>query len=170
MRCVTVKETVSENKNISMPGRKQSYTPLPSKYHPELDTLMMLEAEDATTYQEFIEMLRWACELGCFDILLETALMPQYLAAPRKGHLYKLFNIFSYLHANLSFPLSFKSGRMNNDYSRFNEVDWSEFYPNAEEAIPLNVPTPMGSPVIITVWVDANHAGTSSIDVLIQGL
>ena len=71
----------------------------------------------------------------------------------------KLFNIFSYLRANLSFLLSFKSGRMNNDYSKFKEVDWSEFYPNAEEVIPLNVTTPMGSSVTITVWVDANHAG-----------
>ena len=85
--------------------------------------------------------------------------MSQYLAAPRKGHLDKLFNIFSYLRANLSFLLSFKSGRMDNDYRKFKEVDWSEFYPNAEEVIPLNVTTPMGSSVTITVWVDANHAG-----------
>jgi len=104
-------------------------------------------------------MLRWACELGRIDILLETALMSQYLAAPRKGHLGKLFNIFSYLRANLSFPLYFKPSIMSNDYSKFKEVDWSEFYPNAEEVIPLNTPTPLGSPVTVTVWVDANHAG-----------
>ena len=48
----------AENKNISMPGRKRSYTPLPSNYHPELDTSEMLETEDATTYLEFIDMLR----------------------------------------------------------------------------------------------------------------
>jgi len=101
----------------------------------------MLDADDATTYQEFIGMLRWACELGRIDVLLETALMSQYWVAPRKGHLDKLFNIFSYLRANLSFPLSFKVGRMTNDYSKFKEVDWSEFYPNAEEIIPLNMPT-----------------------------
>ena len=81
------------------------------------------------------------------------------MAAPRQGHLDKLFNIFSYLRENLSFPLSFKPGRMSNDYNKFKEVDWSEFYPDAEEVIPLNVPTPMGSPITITVWVDVNHAG-----------
>jgi hypothetical protein len=70
-----------------------------------------------------------------------------------------LFNIFSYLRANLSFPLSFKSGRMSNDYTKFKEVDWSEFYLEAEEVTPLNAPASMGSPVTITVWVDANHAG-----------
>ena len=60
----------AENKNIPMPGWKRSYTPLPSNYHPELDTSEMLEAEDATTYQEYIGMLRWACELGRIDVLL----------------------------------------------------------------------------------------------------
>ena len=149
----------AEINKILLPGRKRSNTPLPSDYHPELDITEMLKVEDATTYQEFIGMLRWACELGRIDILLETALMSQYLAAPRQGHLEKLFNIFSYLRENLSFPLSFKPGRMSNDYSKFKEVDWSEFYPEAEEVIPLNVPTPMGSPITITVWVDANHAG-----------
>ena len=104
-------------------------------------------------------MLRFACKLGRIDVLLETALMSQYLVAPRKGHLDKLFNIFSYLRANLSFPLSFKVGRMTNDYSNFKEVDWSEFYPNAEEIIPLNMPIPMECPVTVTVWVDAIHAG-----------
>ena len=99
----------AEKNSIPMPGRKLSYTPLPSDYHPELDTTMMLESEDATTYQEFIGMLRWACGLGRIDVLLETAIMSQYLAAPRKGHLDKMFNIFSYLRANLSFSLYFKA-------------------------------------------------------------
>ena len=104
-------------------------------------------------------MLRWACKLGRIDLLLETALMSQYLTAIRKGHLDKLLNIFSYLRANLSFLLSFKSGLMSNDYTKFKEDDWSKFYPEAEEVIPLNAPASMGSPVTITVWVDTNHAG-----------
>lgn len=85
-------------------------------------------------------MLRWACELGTIDILLETAIMSQYLAAPRKGHLDKLLNIFSYFNANVSSPLSFEADRMDVDYSLFKDVDWSEFYPNVEEVVPLNVP------------------------------
>ena len=48
---------------------------------------------------------------------------------------------------------------MTYDYSKFKEVYWSEFYPNAEEVIPLNMPTPMGSPVTVTVLVDPNHTG-----------
>ena len=48
----------ADKKNIPMLGRKRSNTPLPSYYHLELDTSIMLDADDATTYQEFIGMLR----------------------------------------------------------------------------------------------------------------
>ena len=65
----------AEKRNIPMPGRKRSNAPLSSDYHPELDTSIMLDADDAMTYQEFIGMLRWACKLGRIDVLLETALM-----------------------------------------------------------------------------------------------
>ena len=34
-----------------------------------------------------------------------------------------------------------------------------EHYPDAEEAIPTNVPTPRGKPVQINCFVDADHAG-----------
>ena len=73
----------ASKRNIVIPGRKRSYTPSLSDYHPDLETSTMLESEDATTYQEFIGMLRWACKLGRIDILFETVNMSQYLAAPR---------------------------------------------------------------------------------------
>ena len=43
--------------------------------------------------------------------------------------------------------------------SAFNQCDWSEFYPEAHEAIPLNMPEPKGNSVNITVFIDADHAG-----------
>ena len=44
--------------------------------------------------------------------------------------------------------------------SAFNQCDWSELYPEAQEAIPLNMPEqPKGNSVNITVFVDADHAG-----------
>ena len=35
--------------------------------------------------------------------------------------------------------------------SAFNQCDWSEFYPEAQEAIPLNMPEPKGNSVNLTV-------------------
>jgi hypothetical protein len=36
--------------------------------------------------------------------------------------------------------------------------NWKEFYPDAEEQLPDNMPTPYGKKARITVYVDADHA------------
>jgi hypothetical protein len=38
-------------------------------------------------------------------------------------------------------------------------ADWKEFYGDVEEELPRNMPEPRGNPVIISAFVDANHAG-----------
>ena len=35
---------------------------------------------------------------------------------------------------------------------------WTEFYPDATEELPPNMPTPKGKPVLLTGYVDADHA------------
>ena len=45
------------------------------------------------------------------------------------------------------------------DENAFIVCDWSEFYPDAEEAIPYNVPKPRGHGVVTSVFVDSDHAG-----------
>ena len=45
------------------------------------------------------------------------------------------------------------------DENAFIVCDWSEFYPDAEEAIPHNVPTPRGHGVVTSIFVDSDHAG-----------
>ena len=37
--------------------------------------------------------------------------------------------------------------------------DWSDFYPDAKEELPLNMPEPCGHSVLINCLVDADHAG-----------
>lgn len=42
----------------------------------------------------------------------------------------------------------------------FSQVDWSEsIYGNIKEEMPPNMPKPLGNPVHMTCFVDANHAG-----------
>jgi len=42
---------------------------------------------------------------------------------------------------------------------RTRRVDWTDFYRDAQEAIPTNQPKPRGNPVQMNVFVDAVHAG-----------
>jgi hypothetical protein len=37
-------------------------------------------------------------------------------------------------------------------------ADWSEFYPDAKDVLPPDMPEPHGKPVQITMFVDASHA------------
>ncbi len=39
------------------------------------------------------------------------------------------------------------------------EHNWTEFYGEMKEEDPHDMPEPLGKPVIISVFVDANHAG-----------
>ena len=36
--------------------------------------------------------------------------------------------------------------------------NWKEFYPDAKEELPSNMPTPFGKAAQITVYIDADHA------------
>ena len=40
----------------------------------------------------------------------------------------------------------------------FSKVNWSDYYPDAMEAVPLNAPEARGKPVQINMFVDASHA------------
>jgi hypothetical protein len=43
--------------------------------------------------------------------------------------------------------------------SQFVEQDWSDFYGDVQEELPIKMPEPLGYPVTMSVFVDANHAG-----------
>jgi hypothetical protein len=79
-----------------------------NNYTPELDVTVELDDEDVTFYQELIGVLRWATEIGRVEILLEVALLSQYSASPREGHMEQLLHIFAFLrrHPKLTLYLS----------------------------------------------------------------
>ena len=68
-----------------------------TNYKPELDTSPLLDAPTMSRYQQLIGILRWRCELGHLDNLLEVSLLSAFNAAPLEGHLNALYDIFSYL-------------------------------------------------------------------------
>ena len=46
-----------------------------------------------------------------------------------------------------------------NNRNKFQVVDWKDVYPDANEAIPPNVPEPRGKCLQLNCFVDAFHAG-----------
>ena len=38
-------------------------------------------------------------------------------------------------------------------------MNWEDFYGKIDEEMPPNMPEPLGRPVALSAWVDADHAG-----------
>jgi hypothetical protein len=135
-------------------------TPFPSNYRAECDATPELDDKTTNWYQELIGILRWAIELGRIDIMFEVTALSAHLALPRQGHLDAAIHIFGYLQREVSrwilmdptYPNTFP-GQAEPVYS-----EWTEFYEGATEPIPTDAPTPRGKHVILTCFVDADHA------------
>jgi hypothetical protein len=70
-------------------------TPMSSGYRPELDVSLTLDDVQANWFQNLIDVLRWAAELGFIDIQVEVSMLASYLTHPREGHLDQCLHIFA---------------------------------------------------------------------------
>jgi hypothetical protein len=119
----------------------------------------VLSDADASYYQGLIGVLRWICELGRIDILTEVAMLSSHNALPRQGHLEAVLDIFAYLKRHPAAAIVFDDKIPDLDDRRFKKVDWRDIYGDVSEPLPPNMPTPLGNPVEIHCFVDADHAG-----------
>ncbi len=141
--------------------------PYKVEYRPEIDQSEELGEKLINRYQQLIGILRWAIEIGRIDIMTEVSCLSQHLCNPRIGHLEAVYSIFNYIRNNLAKNpgrIVFDARRVHLDESTFDTAgstkeQWEDFYPDAKEAIPTKLTEPLGKPVIIRTYVDANHAG-----------
>ena len=152
-----VAESVKK-RNWRIPGKVK--TPMNSTFVAEMDGSQELNNEELRFYQELIGILRWATELGRADILYEVSILSQYQAAPRQGHLEQLLHIFGYLKKRPKVSIYMDPSLPNIDYSDFktNAKDFHEYYRDAYEELPNDMPRPRGHGVYITAFVDASFA------------
>jgi hypothetical protein len=88
-----------------------------------------------------------------------VTMLSRYLVSPREGHLQQVYHIFAYLKQFNRAMLGFDDGEPTHDPKAFHLCDWSSQYPDCEEQIPPNAPEALGKSVIMTCYVDADHAG-----------
>ena len=152
-----VDESVKK-KGMKIPTKVR--TPMTSSFVPELDSSRELSKENLTFYQELIGILRWATELGRADILHEVSILSQYQASPREGHLNELLHIFCYLKKSPKMSIYMDPSLPVIDYGDFKTKpqDFAEYYRDAREQPPHDMPTPRGPNLSITAFVDASFA------------
>jgi hypothetical protein len=136
---------------------KACASPLEPNDHPEIDDTPLCGQKEIDNYLTFIGQLQWLISLGRFDIFTATMTMSRFRAAPRSGHIERIKRIYGYLY-------KFKEGairyRVNNpDMSNYpiKDYDWTRsVYGNVSEVLPKDAPKPLGKPIIIRTYVDAN--------------
>ena len=156
-----------DNIQLKRYGGNNQKRPYDVNYRPEIDTTDELNAELLNRYQQLIGILRWAVEIGRIDIMTEVSCLSQHLCNPRIGHLNAIYSIFNYIRSNIKDNpgrIVFDARQTDIHESAFDSASstrdqWQDFYPDAEEALPHKMIKPLGRPVTIRTYVDANHAG-----------
>jgi hypothetical protein len=137
---------------------KATYTSLlMSNDHPELNTTELLDDDGIHQYQSLIGVLQWTITLGRFDIATAVMTMSGFRVAPRQGHLNRLKRICGYLYKMKQGCIRVRTDEP--DYSGMSETDydWARtVYGRVKEELPTNAPKPLGKPVVMTTYVDAN--------------
>jgi hypothetical protein len=128
-------------------------------YRPETDTTDECDHDNSSRFSQLVGVLRWAVELGRIDIYTEVSLLSQHLALPRVGHLEAVYHVFAYLNKHEKSSLIFDPTDPIPITPTMAKPDWSSFYDDLEEELPPRMPEPLGNPVNIHAFVDANHAG-----------
>jgi hypothetical protein len=135
-------------------------TPLSHGYRPELDQSRKLDAKRGQYYQSLIGVLQWICELGRIDILVAVSMLSCYVVSPREGHLQQVFHLlFAFLKHHKCSRMVFDNMEPIFDETAFRVCHWTEFYPDAEEAIPHNALESRGNGVMTSTFMGADHAG-----------
>jgi hypothetical protein len=156
-RAVKDVETELEKVGKSLPTKVT--TPMMADYCPELDQSKELGLDQATYFTGLIGVLHWCIELGWINIIVEVSLLSSFLACPREGHMQQAFHVLGYLKKHARSRMVFDETVPAIDQSRFWVVDWSEFYLEAEEAIPWDAPKPRVVSVVTSCFVDSTMLG-----------
>ena len=128
------------------------------------DTLVagadLCDVEGISKFKSLIGSANWIITLGRFDIAYAVSTLSRYSMAPRLGHFTAMERVFGYLRKHYA-------GHIVIDHqvapigekAQFNlGMDWIEFYPDATEDLPYDMPHPAGSKAMLTCYVDADHA------------
>jgi len=137
----------------------QKNSPMVQNDHPEIDDSAFLEPTDVKLYQSMIGELQWCIALGRFEILPAVMTMGRFRVCPRHGHLECVKRIYGFLRKYKHGAIRVRTGMPPDmeETSSEQEDDWEySVYGNVTELLPTDAPEPLGKPVQITTFEDAN--------------
>ncbi len=133
-------------------------SPMEATYHPEEDDSPMCDPKMASVYRGLIGSANWMITLGRYDINYATNALARFGIAPRLGHLKAMKRVFGYLKKFPHGQIMVDPNYLDHSLYETEDYSWTEFYPDAEEELPEDMPEPRGKPARTTTYVDADHA------------
>jgi hypothetical protein len=132
-------------------------SPLEPNDHPELDDSPLCGPADIQNYLTLIGQLQWLIALGRFDIFTATMTLSRYRAAPRVGHIERAKRIYGYLYKFKDAAIRYRTGLPDMSQYPLKHYDWSRtVYEDVKEVLPSDAPEPLGKPIVLRTYVDAN--------------
>ena len=131
----TVEEQIKK-KGYKLPTR--AATPMLSGYYPDTDSLPKLDQNSIMLFQEQIDILPWAVEIGRVDILTKLSMLLGHQSSPQEGHLEQMYHIFAFLKKSPNFTLYFDQQEPLIDHSWFSgdgRDAFQEQYRDAKEQL-----------------------------------
>ena len=132
--------------------------PIPTNYHTSEDVSNELNAQEVQAYQVLIGELRWAVEIGRVESFLEVVLLSSHLALPQSVHLQAEYQIFGYLKQVPKRKLYFDPVSLSISKYWFQNFEWEDFYRDAKEAIPDDMPQSRGKLMSMHCFEYVDHA------------
>ena len=84
--------------------------------------------------------------------------LQQFDPTPKQGHLQRMMRIFGYLKNYPQYGITIDTDDHPLPSMEEIAVNWEEQYPCHGEELPPGMPIPKGKPILLTTYVDADHA------------
>ena len=123
-----------------------------------MDASPELDPDAVSYYLTIIGILRWMVELGRIDIITKVSLL-SHVVLLREGHLEAAVHVMAHIEKRYNSRLVYV----------FKECDWSQFYRDEKEAVPVIAPEPQRKEVDICMFMDSDHAGDKVSHMLRKG-
>jgi hypothetical protein len=137
--------------------KQNMLSPLEKGDHPELDDSELLGPKGTQQFQSLIGSMQWAITLGRVDIATAVMSLSSFRPAPRVGHLDRAKRVVGYLAKMKHAIMRFRTDEPDFSDLPTQDFDWKHtVYGNVTELIPDDIPTPLGKPVQLYHYVDAN--------------
>jgi hypothetical protein len=101
--------------------------------------------------------MQWAISIGRFDLSSSVMTLSCFCAMPRHGHMERVKHIYGYLSKMRDSVIRIRTDKPDRSGLPDQVFDWSNSaYGEVKEIIDDNMPLPLGKPVTVGHYFDAN--------------